>query len=229
MPDLSFQITGVEAAARGLTPLLHFVLAVRNSPPEETIHAVLLQAQIQVEAAKRHYNEQEQARLYELFGPPAQWGQTLRSRLWAHAATNVRSFSGSAEAVLPVTCTYDLNVASTKYFYALDDGDVPLLFLFSGSIFYASAEGHLQVQPISWSKECTYPMPVAVWKAMMEHHYPNSAWLSLPRDLFDRLYAFRRQHGLPTWEHTLERLLPPLPKDAPAIERRAKTNGEVPR
>ena len=26
-------------------------------------------------------------------------------------------------------------------------------------------------------------------------------------DVFDRLYAFRRQHGFATWEQTVERLL----------------------
>lgn len=210
MPDLNFQITGVKPAERGVTPLLHFSLDVSNTPPEQTIHSVILQAQIQIEAPRRSYNHGEKDRLYELFGPPEQWGQTLRTRLWTHAATNVRGFTGSTEAVLPVTCTYDFNVSTTKYFYALDEGDVPLLFLFSGTIFYAAETGQMQVQPISWSKECSYRMPVALWQDMMEHHYPNSAWLTLPRDVFERLYAYRRRHGLPTWEQTIESLLPAL-------------------
>lgn len=210
MPDLSFQITGVEAAERGLTPLLHFTLEVHNTPPDQAIHAVMLQAQIQVESTRRRYNGREQEQLFELFGPAQQWGQTLRTRLWTHAFTNVPRFTGSTEVVLPVTCTYDLNVAATKYFYALEEGDVPLLFLFSGTIFYAAEAGRMQVQQVSWSKECTYRMPVAVWQEMMDRHYPNSAWLALPRDVFDRLYAYRRRHGLPTWEQTIEHLLPPV-------------------
>jgi hypothetical protein len=104
----------------------------------------------------------------------------------------IRTFSGKTEALLPVPCTYDLNVSATKYFYALEGGEVPLIFLFSGTVFYVSEAGHLQVQQIPWDSECTYRMPVHVWKALMDHHYPGTAWLSLDRELFDRLYAYRR-------------------------------------
>ena len=53
-------------------------------------------------------------------------------------------------------------------------------------------------------------MPVSVWREMMDQHYPNSAWIYLHRDVFERLLAYKREHGLPTWEATLERLLPEL-------------------
>ncbi len=118
---------------------------------------------------------------------------------------NVRQFSGKTEAILSVPCTFDLNVSATKYFYALEDGEAPLLFLFSGTIFYQGADERLQIQQVSWNKECTYRMPIGVWKEMMDHHYPNTAWLSLERDLFERLYAFRRREGLATWEAAIER------------------------
>ncbi len=131
----------------------------------------------------------------------------MRARLWTHANVNVRQFSGKTEAVLPVPCTFDLNVAATKYFYALEEGEIPLLFLFSGTIFYQDAEGRLQIQQVSWNKECSWRMPITIWKEMMDHHYPNTAWLSLERDLFERLYAFRRREGLATWEAAIEVLL----------------------
>ncbi|MHA3771213.1 DUF6084 family protein [Verrucomicrobiota bacterium sgz303538] len=219
MPDLSFQITGVEPAARGLTPLLHFNLAVANAPPNEVIHSVILQAQIQILSPHRSYTESEKERLSDLFGTPDRWGQTLRNRLWTQTNTTVRQFSGNTEAVLPVQCTYDLNVTATKYFDALEEGDVPLLFLFSGTVFYAASDGRLQVQQIPWDTECTYRLPVRVWREMMDHHYPNSAWLYLHRDVLDRLHAYKRRHGIPTWEQTIERLLPveePEPAGVPA-------------
>jgi hypothetical protein len=43
---------------------------------------------------------------------------------------------------------------------------------------------------------------------MIENHYPNSAWLYLQRDVFERLYEYKRRHGLPTWEQAIEQLLP---------------------
>jgi hypothetical protein len=208
MPDLDFNVTGVEAAARGLTPLLHFQLEVSSRPEQEVVQAVLLHTQIQIQSPQRSYNAGEKERLGELFGTPDRWGQTLRNRLWTNAQATVGSFAGSAKAILPVQCTYDLNVVATKYLYALEGGEVPLLFLFSGTIFYAAEDGRLQVQQISWNKECGYRMPVRVWQELMEAHFPNSAWLWLQRDVFDRLYAYKRSQGLATWEQALERLLP---------------------
>jgi hypothetical protein len=207
MPDLNFRITGVEAATRGLAPLLHYKLEVANTPPEECIHTAMIQVQIQIESARRSYTAEEKEKLVELFGEPERWGQTLRTRLWTHASTTLRTFTGSTEAILSVPCTFDLNVSAAKYFYGLEQGEVPLLFLFSGTVFYAADDGRLQVQQISWEKECAYRLPVSTWQELMDHHYPNSAWLALHRETFDRLNAFKRENGLPTWEQVIDRLL----------------------
>lgn len=208
MPDLDFQVTGAESVAYGMTPLLHFKLRVTNQPANESIQAVLLHAQIQIESPRRTYNACEKEKLSELFGPPEQWGQTLRNRLWTHANAMVRAFSGETDCILPVTCTYDFNLTMTKYFHALEEGDVCLLFLFSGTVFYLGNGDRLQTQLISWNKECAFRLPVSTWRDMMEHHYPNSAWLYLQRDSFDRLYDYKRRHGLATWEQTIESLIP---------------------
>jgi len=210
MPELDFKIIGIEPSARGLTPLLNFKVEVTNSPATEMIHNVILQAQIQIQTTQRRYNPGEKEKLSDLFGVPERWGETLRTKLWAITQTTVRSFSGSTTALLTVPCTFDLNVVATKYFYALEEGEVPLLFLFSGTIFYEADNGRLQVQQISWNKECAFRIPVKAWRDLMDHHYPNTAWLSLNREVFERLYAYRRSHGITTWEQTIEQLLPEL-------------------
>jgi hypothetical protein len=212
VPELDFKVTGIKAAANGLAPLLSFQVEVANTPADEPIHSVMLQVQIQLQVTQRRYSAVEKEKLTELFGAPERWGDTLRTRLWTLANTTVRAFTGTTATALTIPCTFDLNVAATKYFYALDDGEVPLLFLFSGTIFYEGADGRLQVQQISWNKECAYKMPVAAWKEMMEHHYPDTAWLTLNRENFERLYAYRRAHGLASWDQALEQLLPALEK-----------------
>ncbi|HVM46824.1 MAG TPA: DUF6084 family protein [Candidatus Acidoferrum sp.] len=206
MPSLVFEITGVVPAPRSLSPLLHFALRITNLPPDETIQAVLLSTQIHIQPAQRAYTPAEQEKLVELFGPPEMWGQTLRNRLWTHTNATVGTFQGSTEPLLPAPCTADLSDTAAKYFYALEDGDVPLLFLFSGSVFYTNA-GRLQVGPISWNQECVFRMPVRVWQSLMEHHNPNSSWVPLRRDTYERLYAHRRRHSLMTWEETIDHLL----------------------
>ncbi len=97
----------------------------------------------------------------------------------------VPPFKGSTVVDLPVPCTFDFNVAATKYFAALEEGDVPLNLMFSGTIFYEPAGAGLQVEQIPWDRETKYRLPVRVWKEMMDIYYPNSAWLCLRRDVFE--------------------------------------------
>ncbi len=113
-------------------------------------------------------------------------------------------FTESILVDLPVPCTYDFNVAITKYFYALEEGEIPVTLLFSGTMFYDGEDGALQVAQIPWDKEAAFRLPVSVWKEMMEQYYPNSAWLCLRKDVFDRLYQYKSREGIPTWEQALE-------------------------
>ncbi len=207
MPDLSFQIEGAEAVPFTAAPLLAFKLRVTNADAEEAIQTIALRCQIQIETLRRHYNASEQEQLLDLFGEPSRWGQTLRTTLWTHTSAIVTPFNGSTLVELSVPCTFDFNVAATKYFAALEDGEIPLNLQFSGTVFYETGEGALQVEQIPWDREAKYRLPIAVWKAMMDIYYPNSAWLTLRRDVFDKLYSYKRQHGIPTWEQALERLL----------------------
>lgn len=214
MPELSFRVTGASAATSSVAPLLQFALEIGNEPATEPIQSVLLRCQIQIEALRRRYEAGEQARLYDLFGEPERWSRTLRTMLWTHANLIVPPFTGRTTVELPVPCSFDFTVAATKYFAALEDGEVPLLFQFSGTVFHEVDDGALQVAPIPWDREVPFRLPVSTWNALMEQHYSNSAWLCLRRDAFDRLDAYKRERGLPTWEQAIESLLP-----EPTIER----------
>jgi hypothetical protein len=208
MPDLSFEVETTEAVPFAAAPLLAFKLRISNRETEEPIHTIALRCQIMIDPQNRRYTAEDQERLRDLFGEPERWGQTLRAMLWTHTNVVVRSFTGSTVVDLPVPCTFDFNVAATKYFAGLEDGEVPLSLLFSGTVFYATEDGSLQVAQISWEKEARYRMPVRVWKEMMNLYYPNTAWLCLRKDVFDRLYRYKVRRGIPTWEQTLESMLP---------------------
>ena len=207
MPDLDFTVEGAESVPFAASPLLAIKLRVANRRADEPIHSVALQCQIQIEVARRSYDAGEQARLLDLFGEPERWSQTLRTMLWTHTSVVVPPFTGSASVNLPVPCTFDFNVAAVKYFAGLAGGEVPLLLLFSGTIFYEAEDGALQVEQISWEKETKYRLPVEVWRRMMDSYYPNSAWLCLRRDVFDQLFGYKMRRGIPTWEKTFETLL----------------------
>jgi hypothetical protein len=207
MFDLNFEIHDAEVPAFAAQPTLLFKLHITSSAECPVIHSVVLRSQIRIAVTKRQYSQEAQARLLDVFGEPQRWGQTLRDLLWTHASTLVPQFSNEITVDLPVPCTYDFEVVGTKYFDALEDGEIPLVFLFSGSIFYAGETGQLQVMPISWQKEATYRLPVALWREMISHYYPGSAWLRVRKDIFDQLYQYKVTRGLPTWDDVCAQLL----------------------
>lgn len=209
MSNLNFKVASAAPVAFAAVPTLGFQLEVNNLVPQagELIHSVSLRCQIQLEVTRRNYTPTEKESLADLFGAPGRWGQTLRPMLWTHVQTVVPSFRGGTTIELQTLCTFDFNVAATKYFYGLEEGDVPLCFLFSGTVFQAAENGALQVAPIAWDREARFRLPVKVWRDMMEYYYPNTAWLCLERDVFDRIYQYKVQNGIPTWEQAIDRLL----------------------
>jgi len=207
VPDLSFRVESAESVPFAAAPTLSLKLRVENAVPGETIHTIALRAQIQIESTRRRYSDKDKERLLDLFGEPDRWSRTLRSMLWTHAGVVIPAFTTSAIADLQVPCTFDFNVAATKYFHGVSEGEIPLNLLFSGTVFYAAGECALQVSPIAWDKEARFRLPVQVWRTMMDEYYPNSAWLSLRRDVFERVYEYKVRHGIQTWEAALERLL----------------------
>jgi hypothetical protein len=205
MPELNFQMHDAKPQCQAAEPMLLFNLGIIETT-QTPIQSVMLRCQIRIEPGRRRYRAAEQERLLDLFGTPERWGQTVRPMLWTHVSLIVPGFTGSTLVDVPVPCSYDFSLAVTKYFDALEDGDIPLCLLFSGTVFYESEQG-LRVAQIPWEKVATYRLPAATWKKLMDLYYPNSAWLRLPKELFDRLAQYKSRRGLPTLERTLETLL----------------------
>jgi hypothetical protein len=213
MPDLDFEVESADVLPYAALPTILFRLGIQNAVEGEDIDSISLRTQIRIAATQRRYEPEEQVKLRELFGEPHQWKDTLRSLLWTNTNTIVTRFSGGRVFEMPVTCTYDFDVIGTKYFAALEDGEIPLEFLFSGSVFYRKGGGALQVAQISWEKEAMFRLPVRLWREMMDHYFPNNAWLRLHKDTFDRLYEYRSRNALLTWDRTLESLLDAAEKE----------------
>jgi len=205
MSALTFEVLDARAEPYAAVPTIMFRLRVTESSGTP-VHAVALRCQIRIEPNLRRYNLDEETRLVEVFGEPPQWGQSLKPFLWTHVATTITGFDGSTEIDLPVTCTYDLEVAGTKFFHSLDDGEIPLVLLFSGTTF-ARGEAGLSVAPVAWHEEASYRLPVGVWRDMMDLYFPNSGWLMVSRDTLDALTRFKAARALPTWDHVVEQLL----------------------
>ncbi|MFF0205681.1 DUF6084 family protein [Streptomyces sp. NPDC005017] len=204
MTEFSFSCTGVRADRYAAGPTLVFRLRVTASG-DTPVHALALRCQLRIEPARRGYAADEADGLTDLFGERSRWGSTLQPVQFAQVPLMVTAFTGETEADLVVPCTYDLDVAATRYLEALTDGEVPLLMLFSGTAF--TGTGGFRVEPVPWDREATCRMPVATWREMVEQHFPGCGWIRLPRATMDALLAYRSRHALPSWDATLRALL----------------------
>jgi hypothetical protein len=206
-PRLSFAVDSAEALAFAAVPTLRFALRI-ESAGGVAVRSVLLDVQLQIAARRRPYDSAAHDRLFELFGVPRDWGTTLRTLPWTRVSVVVPPFSASTVVHVDVPCTYDLEVAASRYFHALGDGEVPLELLFGGTVFYAGPQGLLQTGMIGWDQEAEFALPVRTWKEVMERHFAGTAWLRLSSEGLDRLVAYRSRNKLASWDAVVDALLP---------------------
>jgi hypothetical protein len=215
MPELTFAVVDVVPEPCAAAPQLVARVRVEESTGER-VHALALRAQVRIEPQRRGYDDAEARALLGLFGERTRYAQTLRPFPWLHTATVAQGFTGAAELELVLPCTYDFEVAGTTYLHALRDGEVPLLFLFSGTVFTRGSTG-FSVAPVPWDREASHRMPVRVWRGLMEAYFPGGEWLRVQRDTVEALAHFRHVRGLTSWDAAIDVLL--AEAGAPAAER----------
>jgi hypothetical protein len=206
VPQLTFRIAGATSAPYSALPTVTFELEVA-ADSGQPIRSVLLDIQIQIAARLRPYSEPAQERLLGLFGTPERWPTTLRTLPWARATVVVPPFTDSTVVEVPVLCTYDLEVTAAQYLAALEDGQVPLEFLFSGTIFYSADDGRLQAARVDWNHDADFRLPVSLWRETMDRHFAGTAWLRLSRTTLDSLCAYRARHAHASFDDALASLL----------------------
>ncbi len=206
IPEPAFFITGAGHEAFAAAPTMVFSAGV-SDPTGHEIQTIALSAQVMIDPARRGYDSATRVRLTELFGPPASWTPSTQGLVWARVATVVPAFTGSAQFAMEIPCTYDLEVAAAKYLYALADGEVPLSFHFSGTVFYRGPDGRLQVTPLPWTSTARFAMPIAAWRAMIAAHYPGGGWIRLSETTLAALQERRAGRGLPSFDACIAALL----------------------
>jgi len=203
--DLQFSVEDMVAERYALTPLLNLRLRITESTGAR-VHAMALRCQIRIEPFRRSYDADEGDRLADLFGERVRWGDTLKPMQLCTVESMVPGFRGSLDTTLQVPCTYDTEIASAKYFHSLRGGEIPLLMLFSGTVFVEGGNGFF-VEQVPWDREANYRLPVKVWRDLMDLHFPGTGWLTMRIDTLDRLLRFKSQRGLPTWDEAMTMLL----------------------
>ena len=205
MAELVFDWLGARAERFSVVPALTLCLRISETTGQP-VDAIALRCQIRIEPHRRRYGKAEARRLHDLFGDPSRWADTLKPLQFTTVPVMVPGFSGSTELDLPVPFTYDLQISATRYFASLDDGEVPLLLLFSGTVI-SKGETGFAVQQVPWHKETQVRLPVAVWRELMDLYFPGSGWLRLRTDTVDALARVKSREVLPTWDESVERLL----------------------
>jgi len=203
--DLSFSVVDARPDTQAATPTINFRLRIREAAAQP-IQSILLRCQLHFMPRRRSHAPVEKRRLLDLFGEPERWGDTVQPLLWAQSSLIVPGFEGSVEIDFPVTCTYDLEVTAAKYLNALESGDVPLRFQFSGTVFAKTGAG-FSIEQISWDREAEFRMPVQIWRDLMELYFPGGGWIRLNRNNLDALQRFRTDHALPSWDAAIEALV----------------------
>lgn len=201
-----FTVLGVEPLPHAAAPTMRFQLHV-SDPEGREVHTAALSVQIQIEPVKRRYDEETRERLTDLFGAPERWGATTQSFQLARVDVLVPSFVGATSFALDLPLSYDLELAATRYFYAVPDGEVPLRFFFNGMVLYRGEQDHLQVAGVPWSCNARWGMPVEAWKRAMAAHYPGGGWIRLGHDTLAALGRRRTELGAHSYDALVAALL----------------------
>jgi hypothetical protein len=203
--ELTFASLAVRSDPYAASPTLVFRIRIAETGGS-TVNAIVLRCQFRIEPHRRTYSEAETPLLADLFGTPERWGDTLKPLQLATVAVMVPGFTGETEIDVPVPCSYDLEVAANKYFASLEDGEIPLLLLFSGTVFVRTPTG-FAVDQVPWTSESPQRVPVAVWKEAMDRFFPGSGWLRLRRDTLAELQLYKAAKALPGWDDVIADLL----------------------
>jgi hypothetical protein len=203
--DLRFTVLDARPDLHAAVPTLAFRIRLMATQP---VHAILLRCRLQIETRRRSHTPPEQERLTDLFGATTRWKDTLRPLIWTQTTISVGAFEDSVEVGIPVACTYDFEVAAAKYLDALENGDVPLLFLFSGTVF-VKHDGGFRVEQIPWDKGASHGMPVGVWRSLMDSYFPGCSWIRLRHETLDLLQRYRASHAFMSWDDAIGALIGP--------------------
>lgn len=205
-PDVAFEIVSTGALERAATPTLSFGAKITDGSGIE-VYTIALSALFTIEPGKRTYEPEARERLAELFGEPERWAATTGAFRWAQVDVLVPSFTGEVGFEIKVPCTYDHEIAATKYFAGLSDGVVPLQIHFNGTLFYRGDGGQLQMMMLPWDLSVRHDLPIGVWREMIDRHYPEGTWVRLEEATLDRLRRVKTSGGSATYDRAIAAML----------------------
>jgi len=207
VPDLEFAVIGARTVRYAASPMMTFDLRVSETAGR-AVYMIALTIQVMIEPARRReYDDATRRALLELFGEPERWSVTTRSLVWCQLDVLVPAFTGSTVVTVPLSVSFDQELAAAKYLYSLPDGEAPLALHFNGTIYYPAEDGALQMVLVPWSQSIDFKLPVSVWRETVEHYYPNTGWIALRAETLTALQRAKLDRGLATLDGCVAALL----------------------
>ena len=203
-PAPEFEILGVRARRRAAAPTLRFSVGQRRLRDRE-VYTIALTGADRDRAREAHATTTRPASDSSSSSASPSAGRRPRAASLDQVDVAGPGFTGAPEFELEVPCTYDLEVAATKYFGGLADGEAPLRFHFTGSVFYAATRAHPD-RPDPVGLLGRFAMPVEVWKRDDRPHYPAAAGSRCTARRSSACARCRRA-GLPTFDAAVGELL----------------------
>jgi hypothetical protein len=205
MPRLQFGVRDVQAATDAATPSLRATLSIAAEPGVSVL-GLALNVDVRIAAERRRYSDAERGRLRELFGSDGDWDRSIGPIVWTRGTINVPAFEDSVDTTVILPCGYEFDMVAVKYATALEDGFIPVEILPTGTVFYRGGERMLAGK-LPWDTEIAFRIDVSTWRAAVDAVFNGTAWLRIDDRLLWRLQTYRAQHGLTTWDSTIEALL----------------------
>lgn len=205
-PEPEFAVIATRSMRHAATPTLIVDLQVSENSGRQ-VYMIALRVQVMIEPARRDYDAPTRERLLELFGPPERWSVATTNLVFAQLDVLVPAFTGSVTVPVSIPCSYDMELAATKYLRALPDGAAPMAVHFNGIVYFPAENGGLQMSLVPWSTSIDFRMPVSVWQETIEHYYPNTAWLGVRSQTLESLQREKLRRGLPTLDACVSALL----------------------
>jgi hypothetical protein len=205
MPRLQFGVRSVQAATDAATPSLRATLSIAAEAGVSVL-GLALNVDVRIAAERRRYSDAERGRLRELFGSDGDWDRSIGPIVWTRGTINVPAFEDSVDTTVILPCGYEFDMVAVKYATALEGGFIPVEILPTGTVFYRGGERMLAGK-LPWDTEIAFRIDVSTWRAAVDAVFNGTAWLRIDDRLLRRLQTYRAQHGLTTWDSTIEALL----------------------
>ena len=198
MSELTFAVLDIVAEPYAAAPTCSPPGCGSRRAPASPCTRIALRCQVRIEPQRRRYDDAEEPALLDLFGDRDRWSHDAQAvpvdAVQHHGPGLHRRDRGRPAAARAPTTSRS---PASKYLHALRDGEIPLVLLFSGTVFTRGATGFASSRCRGTARRATG----CRWRSggdLMDAYFPNTGWMRLrPRHASTRSRTTGRRAASP--------------------------------